>query len=72
MPGYNSYTTYTVIRGGSGQSCTSSSSTGTSATVYCCSNKDNCNSATVHHIFVFLTTLLVIGSLFGKQMFYAE
>ncbi|CAF1308588.1 unnamed protein product [Rotaria magnacalcarata] len=57
-----------IVRGGSHAICSASQTTGSFGTVYCCSNKDNCNDATIQRAFVFITVSLLIASWVVKRI----
>ncbi|UJR29364.1 hypothetical protein I4U23_010576 [Adineta vaga] len=59
----------TVIREGSNTVCNTAESTGSLATLYCCSNKDNCNNAMTHSALLIVTVSSVLSCLFIKQIF---
>ena len=56
----------TVVREGSNAPCISSSSTGAVATLYCCSDKDNCNSAIDYSVSLFITISSILSCLIIK------
>ncbi|CAF1392127.1 unnamed protein product [Adineta ricciae] len=58
----------TVVREGSNAPCISSSSTGAVATLYCCSDKDNCNSAMGYSVSLFMTISSILSCLIIKQI----
>ncbi|CAF3656542.1 unnamed protein product [Rotaria socialis] len=57
-----------IVRDGSQAICSASQTTGSSGTVYCCSNKDNCNGATIQRAFVFITMSLLAVSWVVKRV----